>query len=1558
MSNSPTLSPFPSVLQAALPLVYSLASALTVVYLSRKPVHLDQYESLRATNQFDDSAATTTTTSSGPLEDRAEERYQKRRFSGLTVNMVRLFLTMAELGLALFSLSVVIIAQEDGEQNKDSRAHYLIASQIISWAYALALSLALVTRPAIADQFWIRTQLDLFNVLQFVLSSVHLYYSDVWTVHPSEWPLALKLDSIAWVGTLLLVIAMLFTRPHEPRPSKSLKTRVEATELSSTIAGRIAFSWLDPLVLLGYRRPIQDSDLSELEVVDQSITSIRKYDFVNLTKKGNFRRKLLVSLRGEFFVQFLLALPWCLTVNISPYCLKKIIEYMECQGCGPPTIHQYLYVFGILFASLGGAISQQQATQCGRHMYIHAASVANSEVYAKALRRKDKSSPKEQQDQGHRSANVANLVAVDIKKLEIPFSQLFRVYGTPLQFVIAAFQLYDLLGRTALVGIGFMIVTIPLPMIIFVFIMRLFGQIMKNKDARMETLNEMLSAIRIIKFFGWESKFEEKISKDRAIELQRTRKSFGLSIVASIVWESIPLLNIILVFVSYTVFFGNELSASKVFTTLALFNILRMSLVTIPMTLDSLSKAYVSLGRISDFLQEEELARDTTVTVFHKDSKILTRGPSGHPTIGFENASFTWPNKENEKVSSPSTHEEEQPILSQEPEERFKLQNITLDFPVGKLSLIVGPTGSGKSALLLSLLGELDRLEGTVYLPRLDYGDRHKRSREHKARGSGIAYVAQTAWLQNATIRDNILFGCEFNQERYNAVLEGCALLPDLAILESGDLTEIGELGITLSGGQKQRVSLARAIYSAADVLILDDCLSAVDSHTGKQLFRILTGPLVRGRTVLMVTHQVQLTLSQADFVVVLKDGEVLGSGSPELAISSEWIENVTLVAPISEREQQGTESGTLNSEDFALRDSPVEKPIVKLVKDENKSEGSVSWSVYRIYIAAAGGWLFWIGLAVMYMLYEFLGISKSGWLARWMNKLGDSVGDPGSFGFNLGVYTAISVSYMLYSSMCIIFVLNGVLAASLSLHNQLLHKITRAKIRFFDTTPLGRIVNRFSADMSDVDEKMSGSVAGIFICICSVIGILTVISFNMPVFLLPGLLIVGVFVVIGTFYVPISRDLKRLNANSYSPILNHFNETLTGQATVRAYGLEHVFFTKNLIHLDNNNRTYWLLHSLSRWLDFRASAAGSIVSFSTGILILQSWGKISAGSAALSLAYALMFTDMISQAIRSYAEQEMNMNSVERIVEYLDLEEEPPAIIEGSRPPASWPQNGEIVVDHLVMKYSPETPTVLHNVSLKIKAGEKVGIVGRTGSGKSTLAISLFRFMDPTSGSIEIDGIDITKIGVQDLRTKLTIIPQDPTLFKGTLRSNLDPFGEREDRELWEAVRRSHLVPSTSTVPVTTAVDGGEEEDSESAIVDPSKITLDTPVKVNGSNFSQGQRQLVALARALVRQSKIIVMDEATASVDYETDVKIQQTIRDEMSSSTILTIAHRIRTIADFDRVIVMSAGEVVEFDKPLALMLKEGGLFRAMCEQSSDYEGLLAIAEEKERKDAEAS
>jgi len=480
---------------------------------------------------------------------------------------------------------------------------------------------------------------------------------------------------------------------------------------------------------------------------------------------------------------------------------------------------------------------------------------------------------------------------------------------------------------------------------------------------------------------------------------------------------------------------------------------------------------------------------------------------------------------------------------------------------------------------------------------------------------------------------------------------------------------------------------------------------------------------------------------------------------------------------------------------------------------------------------------------------------------------------------------------------------------------------------------------------------------------------------------MIPAVFIVAIYGVIGALYVPVSRDLKRLNSNSRSPILNHFNEALSGLATIRAYGFERRFLSKNLTNQDNNNRTFFLLWSTNRWLHWRVDIAGALVAFVTGLLILQNYGRIEPGWAALSLTYSLMFTGTIVWLIRIYAQNEMNLNSVERVAEYMNLDEEPPAIIEGSRPPAHWPHAGEIVVKDLVMKYSPDTPAVIKNVSFTIKAGEKVGVVGRTGSGKSTFAISLFRFMDPVSGTITIDGVDICTIGLQDLRTNLTIIPQDPILFKGTLRSNLDPFGEREDRELWEALRRSHLIPDTrhsstiqskrnslelsiaadeiSTKSPTGSVKGsakGSETIAEDT-ADPSKITLDTPVKENGSNFSQGQRQLIALARALVRQSKIIVMDEATASVDFETDLKIQGTIREEMSNSTILTIAHRIRTIADFDRVLVMNAGEVAEFDKPLTLMKKEDSIFRSMCERSSEFDALLAIAEEKERRDAES-
>ncbi|KAG0278107.1 hypothetical protein BGZ95_004702 [Linnemannia exigua] len=1706
-------------IQATLPLVYSIASALTLVYLSRKRVHLGQYDALRDSEQQDnddddidagqESANPTSiaaASTSNASIDVLQAQYQAQQNAGISISLARLGLTFTQLGLIIFT--TVSTSTLQFNNSNDAQHRFVTRSitsfgleeivQILSWSYILALTLIHLIRPRISYQYWVRPQMDLFYLLQWILSTVSLVMNnEAHEVPVSEWSLGLRLGFGAWLVNLALLWTTIMTRPYQPltddASTKKLKTgeipRLASSEYNSSLYTRLTYAWINSLVYLGFKRTLQDVDLPNLEDSDRADHSIRIYD---VQTGKTFSRRLLLSLRWEFFWQFTWAMPWCIMTTASPYCLNKIIQYIECKDCGPPTAAQYIWVFALLGASIVESLCFQTALHYGRRIFVHTTSICNSAVFAKALKRKDMASPvgkEDDKDDGGKkkddedkkkdnSANISNLVAVDIKKLEMPFSYFFQMYATPFQFLIAGAQLYNLLGNAALVGVAFMIASYPIPAKLYAMIMKLFKDIMNTKDERMDALNEMLGAIRIVKFFGWEEQFVKKITAAREKELKRTKDSYVQIVFADIVWMLTPLLNMVVILLAYTKLFGNEITASKIFTTLALFNIMRQALNSLPWNIKTTMQAIVSMNRINKFLSDEEIVLDTTVTKLDPKARLSTAtllgsdaaaaktaGHAAHPTIGFVNASFIWPSKEHEdvdtkdvkknpswiqriksKFSKKSATPDQEPAVTEAApiKERFKLKNISADFPVGQLSLVVGPTGSGKSALLLALLGELEKLEGNMYLPRLDYptGQPPTRSRRHQHRtgGSGIAYVSQTAWLQNTTIRANILFGKEFDQDRYDAVVEGCALVTDFEILESGDNTEIGEQGITLSGGQKQRVSLARAIYSDADVLLLDDCLSAVDSHTGKHLFQTLTGPLLEGRTIVMATHQVQLTLSAASTVLVLDKGEVLGMGTPEEAVSKDWVENVTLSSS-AQSSDDSSEISTLNGESKTKKDDTIddgkakkkEKISVKLTEEEKKQEGAVAWRVYKTYLNASGGWIFWTGLIGIFFLREIVDVGQNAWLAVWANKMAENTGafviktfntitpapltqafyaafaphDGSEYGimtmnvfgkgtpetvsvdFYLGIYVLLSICAMILGSLNLYYVVMGGLKASRVLHERLLKSITRAKVRFFDTTPMGRIINRFSSDISTIDDEVSNGIQGLFGCVTTLTGIIVIISLNMPIFLVAAFFIVIIYGVIGALYIPISRDLKRLNSNSKSPILNHFNESLSGLATIRAYGFQKRFLSKNMINLDDNNRTFFLLWSTNRWLHWRVDVVGASVAFITGILVLQNYGLIEPGWAALSLTYSLMFTGNVVWFIRMYAMNEMNLNSVERVVEYMDLESEPAPIIEGSRPPASWPHAGEIKIDHLTMRYAPDTPEVIKDVSLKIHPGEKVGVVGRTGSGKSTLAISLFRFMDPASGSITIDGIDICKIGLQDLRSNLTIIPQDPILFKGTLRSNLDPFGEREDRELWEALRRSHLIPAENKSVLASAAaskrnsldissvseagpsSGGSKSPASSikpassssssensnGIIDSSKITLDTPVKENGSNFSQGQRQLIALARALVRQSKIIVMDEATASVDFETDLKIQMTIREEMADATILTIAHRIRTIADFDRVLVMNAGEVVEFDAPYRLMRQEDSLFRSMCERSSEFEALLAIAEEKERRDLAA-
>ncbi|KAG0318908.1 hypothetical protein BG000_004022, partial [Podila horticola] len=1264
-------------IQAALPVAYSVGSALSLVYLSRKPVHLDQYEALRTDDDLVEETCEPNSGSPIPSEsivvDQVQAQYQAQRSSGMTINLARLGFTAVQLGLALFSIVLLRSSTDHRHRHGETQTD--------------------------------RPQLDLFYVLQFALSSIHLCRTDIFDEPASEWPLWLKFDTLTWVTGLLLIVVTLTTRPYQPPTPPKKHTpgtvpRMASAEYSSSIAGRVFFSYINPLVVLGYKRSVQDVDLPNLEVSDFSWSTNHQHDIVKLAKKGSFSRTLLTTLKGEFFVQFLWSLPWCFLANVSPYCLNKILQYIECQDCGPPTAANYVYVFGLLVAALGESVCLQAAVHQGRRIYMHAVSICSAEVFTKSLHRKDAATHEGKNDKGDAkkqgTLNITNLIAVDLNKMDQPFGYAFYMYGYPIQFVIAAYQLYQVLGHASLVGIAFMFVAYPIPAKLYAMIKELFKDIMSTKDERMDILNEMLSAIRIVKFFGWESKFQEKITTARNKELEHTRASYRRIVLANLVWVVMPVLNIVVVLLAYTKLFGHDISASKIFTTIALYNIMRSAVNGLPWTIKSTMQAVVSLDRINKYLQEEELAKDTVVT------RLDGKAHASHPVIGFQDASFVWPNKENEKIAVKPVEKKlswyqkvknkfvkalpvvEEPVAEPEAvQERFKLKNISADFPVGKLSVIVGATGSGKSALLLALLGELERVGGSVYLPRLDYTQGSS-----KKRGSGIAYVAQTAWLQNSTIRDNILFGREFDQDRYDAVVEGCALSTDFDILEAGDATEIGEKGITLSGGQKQRVSLARAIYSAAEVLLLDDCLSAVDSHTGKQLFQTLTGPLLYGRTVLMATHQVQLTLNAATLVVVLERGEILGSGTPEVVINKGWVDHVAFVEP---QPDDGSQVSTLQDEEGVLmsRKATKKKVVSKLTEDEKRGEGAVSWPVYRTYLNASGGWIFWVAITVLFLTRQLVDISQSAWLAVWANKASDigsfaiktfnaatsepavpplssafkiggrsehdvftisfsGMGTPESVNveFYLGVYILLSILVIVLVAVTNLYTILVGLRASRVLHELLLHKIIRAKVRFYDTTPMGRIANRFSSDISTVDEEVSTGINNLFNAIVNVLGIIFVITVSMPAFLVPAMFIVAIYCVMGALYIPVSRDLKRLNSISRSPILNHFQETLAGLATIRAYGFERQFQSKNFSNLDDYNRSYFLLWTVNRWLHWRVDLAGALVSFVTGLLILQNWDTISPGWAALSLTYALMFNLSIVWVIRNIAQNEMNMNS------------------------------------------------------------------------------------------------------------------------------------------------------------------------------------------------------------------------------------------------------------------------------------------------------------------------
>ncbi|EAW12711.1 putative ABC bile acid transporter [Aspergillus clavatus NRRL 1] len=1511
--------------------------------------------------------------------------------------------------------------------------------KLVSWGYIMILVLVRFTLSTLnlqsTPRLWSHTAA--LYAIQWLLN-VFVFRSAV--IHPIS-KRALTLSAVEFsLSTLLLLIA-LTTR----RGNKAVWVQYEdglepPRHPKASLLSLVTFNWLDPLIWKGYSQPLELDDIWNLTTSQKAATVLE--DFRRQQTKGS-----LVWRLGRYFYGTLLVQgAWTVFSNLFTYLptllLKAILEYVEDPRS---TTANAAWLYAILLFCSGAiqGVADGQALWIGRKLGVKLRAIIIGEIYAKALRRKagasldapKKKTTEEPPKDGKKSrifsfgrkkkkattdsesdtpnqseaekidpsklANVGtiiNLMAIDSFKVSEVGAYLHFLWASvPVQIIIAVTLLYRLLGFSSFAGIVLMVLMLPVNLFIAKGFARLQNQILAGTDARIHSTNEVLQNIRIVKYFAWEQRFEDIIDEKRRAELKSLRSRYILWSFAATVWYGTPILITFTSFFLYTVVEKKKLTPSVAFPALSMFSLLRVPLDQLADMVAHVQESKVSLDRVDKYLHEEETEK--YIQLSRSANLDIT------PKIALENATLSWgtPQKDSSRQGTTDSRE------------AFRLINIDVEFRVGKLNIIAGPTGSGKTSLLMALLGEMKLLDGNVHLP----GGTANRTELPVDPQTGliesVAYCAQEAWLVNATVKENIVFASPFDERRYKAVIKACALERDLAILDAGDQTLVGEKGISLSGGQKQRISLARAIYSRARHILLDDCLSAVDSHTAKHIFReALTGPLMMDRTCVLVTHNVALTVPQADFVIVLDNGKVSAQGRPEdVASSGAFGDDYFKSVPASRASTPHLSRRQSDSEEGQVDDQPSANGKVNgstgKQNDENsqskltesKAVGSIKWSTIQLYLRSMGPWYYWITAALVFSLQQFGSVSTNLWIRQWANSYqikdieSDDAGNYAAatslkfpsfnaggvprtsntyvpqfsgrwtaatdrdvnVSYYLGVYALLGIGYVLISLFREGVLFWGSLNASSKIHRRLLDAVMHAKFKFFDSTPLGQLMNRFSKDIEAVDQEVAPVAIGMLHCLASVIMIVVLISIITPGFLIAAIFITMVYFALGAVYLNASRDMKRLESVQRSPLYQQFGETLNGIVTIRAYGDGPRFIIDNHRRINAYNRPHIYLWASNRWLAFRVDITGALVSFFTATFVLINVGKIDAGAAGLSLTYAVTFTENVLWLVRLYSEVQQSMNSVERVKEYLDVEQEAKAVIPDSRPPADWPSGGAVDFIDYTTRYRSDLDPVLRNVSFAVKPGEKVGIVGRTGAGKSSLALALFRGLEAEEGKIVIDGLDIGSIGLRDLREAITIVPQDPTLFTGSIRTNLDPFNLFSDEQMFTALRRVHLIgPETSgtATPVTAIAPTNAE--ARPAITNGAGVgvtgaqdnknvfrNLESPVSESGSNLSQGQRQLLCLARALLKNPKVLMMDEATASIDYNTDSKIQETLR-ELRDSTIITIAHRLQTIIDYDKVLVLDHGRVIEYDHPWTLINKPDGLFRSMCENSGNFETLL--------------
>lgn len=1395
------------------------------------------------------------------------------------------------------------------------------------------------------------------------------------------------------------LFSFLFSK--EVPPVNSPEERKPYPWKNVNLFSRGIFFWLIPILVKGYKRTLVPNDLyyltDELKVQNMHKKfdthlhyKLKKLQQEHIRKHGdltNFEWPVYLiplCLYHTFGVQYTLSciflgLSFCCQA-LSPLITRRLIDFVEYRAFGfERSLNKGIgYTLGsVVLIYINGLLLNH---------FFHNAMVTGAQckaILSKSLLLKSfklTSKAKHKFPVGR----ITSLMTTDLARIDLAIGFQPLVVCFPIPVIIAIVLLLINIGKTSLTGIGLFIVSLIVCVLLTSKLFTTRETVVDFTDERIGLMREILSNLKVIKFYAWEMAYKLRITKVREQEMKHL---FTIKVIRNFITAYAVTLPTVSSMLSFVTLWATESmkSPGRVFSSLSLFSILAQAIMMLPIALATGADALIGFNRLRDFLSSAEYDEDLERKLNSLEDSYFTGEAStsslekieSDAAIEIKHGNFTWEtftNEQNEEMweldEKLTKKQKEKLIKKKEKQKRREqeklmkhkmkqqkqqeklygensindkpyeeksespstdvlgLKDINLTIHKNEFIVITGVIGSGKSSLLNAMAGFMKLESGQL-------------------KTNDDLLLCSQPWIQNTTIRNNIVFGAEFDPIKYKKVIQACALEDDLNNLPAKDFTEIGERGITLSGGQKARINLARAVYKNPDTILMDDVLSAVDSRVGKHIINHLFNGLMRNKTRVLATHQLSL-IDNADRIVFMNGDGTIDVGTIEQLIRRNHNFKRLFEFSLEVVDRRDTSFVELDDEEEGnnyVKGTAEDDIMGKTIEEEERGANSISADVYKKYINLGSGFFKYSAtpiFIILVILATFCQVFTNTWLSWWQERKFPDRSDH----FYVALYVMFAILTVIFTAIefTMLAYMNSESAEILNV--KAVEKVLHAPMSFIDTNPIGRILNRFTKDTDSLDNEIGEQLRLFIFPLALIIGILILCITYLPWFAIAVPFLGGSFVFIANFYQGCSREVKRLEAVQRSLVYNNFNETLTGMSTIKSYKAEEEFIERNDEYINKMNEAYYLSIATQRWLSVHLDIVAAVFALIICMLCITEQFNISASSTGLLLNYVIQMVGLLSLTVRAMTQVETEMNSVERLYHYaFHLDQEADYKKTEFQPPAEWPQTGYIEFKNVNLRYREGLPLVLKNLNFSVYPGEKVGICGRTGAGKSSIMTALYRLSELSGGQILIDGLDISNMGLFDLRSRLSIIPQDPVLFQGSIRKNLDPFNESTDEVLWDSLRRSGLVDETKLHQIKlTKYDPANKVGYD----DLHKFHLDQLVDDDGENFSLGERQLLALARALVRNSKILILDEATSSVDYETDARIQETIAREFSHCTILCIAHRLKTILNYDRIMVMDQGEIVEKGTPLNLY-NEQGIFNTMCEKANinedDFEHIVS-------------